>query len=46
MYFLKGDLGWGHDINYHHDIKHWDFDNVSGLMERGFQNFAEFVLLG
>ncbi|MEA4963803.1 hypothetical protein [Lutispora sp.] len=33
MYFFKGNLGWTHDTGYNHNIKHTDFDNVSGLME-------------
>lgn len=39
IYFFKGDLGWTHDTGYHHNIKSSDYDNSTGLIETGFNNF-------
>lgn len=46
MYFFKGNLGWTRDVDPHYEVKHWDYDNHSHLMEQGFQNFVNYVLNG
>lgn len=43
-YFFKGDLGWAHDIGPNYDMKHYDFENPILLIDKGFQNFVDFVL--
>lgn len=45
MYFFKGDLGWTHDVNFYYDFKHSDFDNISFLMQKGFDNFINNMLI-
>lgn len=39
-YFLKGDLGWTHDTGAHVNRKHADYDDVSTLLAKGFDNFV------
>lgn len=46
MYFFKGELGWTHDTGYHYNSKHSDFDDVSYLMQHGFDNFVNYTLTG
>ena len=43
-YFFKGDLGWTYDTGFHFTNKHNDYDNITLLMDTGFQNFVNYVL--
>ena len=40
--FLDNGSTW--DVSTYHDIKHSDYDDVSGLMQTGFNNFIEYTL--
>ena len=45
-YFFKGADGWASDTGENWDVKHSDFDDVSGLMATGWQNFLNYTLTG
>ncbi len=38
--FFKGDLGWTHDYGYYYDVKHTDYDDISGLLDKGFNAYV------
>jgi len=40
--FLYNGSTW--DTNNYHDVKHWDYEDVSGLIDTGFQNFVNYYL--
>ena len=40
MYFFEGDYGWTSDTTEHDEHKHYDYDDISGLINQGFQNFV------
>ncbi len=39
VYFFKGDLGWAHDSDPHYEVKHDDYDSISTLLLKGWQNY-------
>lgn len=45
-YFFKGEDGWVSDTGENWDVKHSDFDDVSGLMATGWSNFLNYTLTG
>lgn len=45
-YFFKGEDGWVSDTGENWDVKHSDFDDVSGLMATGWSNFLNYTLAG
>lgn len=43
-YFFKGDYNWTHDTGNHAESKNTDFDDISSLMESGFDNYVYYYL--
>ncbi len=44
MFFLGGNKGWKNWGGYPYNEKHYDYDDIVGLMDTGFQNFINNVL--
>lgn len=43
-YFFKGEDDWVSDTGENWNLKHTDFDDVTGLLETGWSNFVNYTL--
>ena len=45
-YYIKGDLGWTRDANAHYNFMYSDYDDISTLLHKAYQNFVDTEING